>query len=87
MITSYYENVNVTLSAPIPYLNIDGPDREALQWIYKDREYLKTLEFKHHEISDWLRDTINQTLNGLGIGKDLNAHTIEVFNKTLDEVK
>ena len=57
--TSYYENVNVTLSAPIPYLNIDGPDREALMWIYKDREYFKTLEFKHDMISEWLRDTVN----------------------------
>ena len=72
LMTSYYENVNMTLSAPIPYLNIDGPDREALKWIYKDRAYFRTLEFRHDEISAWLRYAVNETLVGLGIGKDLN---------------
>ena len=87
LMTSYHDNVNVTLTSPIPHLDKDGPDREALKWIYKDREYFKTLNFPHDEISAWLRDDVNTTLRGLGIGVDLNDHIIEVFNKTLDELK
>ena len=87
LMTSYHDNVNVTLSAPIPHLDKIGEEREALKWIYKYRDYFKTLDFPHHEISAWIRDDVNRTLIGLGIGKDLKDHTIEVFNKTLDEVK
>ena len=86
--TSYVENVNITLSAPIPHLDLDGPDREALKWIYKDREYFKTLEFKHGEISDWLRGAVNDTLiDILHIGEDLSDHVVEQFNTTLEDMK
>ena len=87
LMTSYHDNVNVTLAAPIPHLDADGEEREALKWIYKYREYFKTLDFPHDEISAWIRDDVNRTLIGLGIGTDMLNHTLDVFNKTLDECK
>lgn len=76
--TSYVDNVNNTLTAPIPYLSIDSDeDREALKMIYRDRDYFKTLEFVHEDISAWVRDAASVLMSELGIGEDLSEHAIE----------
>jgi len=87
LMTSYVDNVNRTLSEPIPHLDKDGAEREALKLLYRDREYFKTLEFTHDDIKTWITDDVNKTMVELGIGDVLNAHVVEVFNKTLEEVR
>ena len=37
-------------------VKLEDVDRQSFKFIYKAREYFKTLEFDHDEMSNWLRN-------------------------------
>ena len=65
----------------------DSADREAFKWIYLNREYFKTLDFPHSDISGWLLYATNQTLIDLGMPVEMNENVLYNFNLALEAAR
>ena len=76
--------MNVTLNSPIPQLT--EPEKEGLYHIYKDKEYFKTLRFKHGDMKSWLQEAVNETNEHLGLSEDLSDEVYIAWTSELDEM-
>jgi len=83
-IDSTYNRVNETLTKPIKSVTNDS-DKENLKFIYRHREYFKTLHFDHDEISGWLKEAAFETMLGMGLSEELSEYVYREYAKTLEE--
>ena len=85
---SYSDNVHHPINETIPFLGKnDIPLRTALKSIYTNREYFKTLEFSHADISAWLMSAANDTLTGFGTTLEVNEELLHHFENKLKTMK
>ena len=60
-------------------------DKENLKFIYRHREYFKTLHFDQDEISGWLKEAAFETMLGMGLSEELSEFVYSEYDKTLQE--
>ena len=65
-----YLKVNQTLNEPLKQIT-EAMDIENFKFIYRYREYFKTLEFDFNEIKDWLIVAAEEKLIEMGVSKEL----------------
>ena len=66
LLQSYNKVVNGTLSNPLKQ-DKEVEDSIALKYVYKEREYFRTLNWDFDDIRQWLLSAANQTLETIGM--------------------
>ena len=61
----------------------DDQFRNELKSIYKHREYFKTIEYSHADISSWLIQSANDTLKEFGTTAEENEKLLTSFDLML----
>lgn len=88
LILSYKEKVHDSLTNPIPFYGInDKTEQEEFKYVYRYREYFKTLEYPHSDITAWLLMGANETLTRFGTTFDSNKHVLDKFEIELNALK
>jgi len=77
-----YDRVNMTLSDPLPPSN-DAFDIENYKFIYRHREYFKTLNFNYYDMIDWLMAAARSTLEDMGVSEELIKIQMSLFETEL----
>ena len=65
-----FKKVNSTLSQTLKEITDDN-DVENFKFIYRYREYFKTLEFDYDDVSEWLIASAEEKLIEMGVSTEL----------------
>ncbi len=81
-----YRIVNETLQDSIRPVTKEQ-DKESLKFIYRHREYFKTLEYDHEEFSEWLQESANQTMLKMGLSSEMTDYIVSKYQEELEQCR